>query len=279
MRALDMANRRSSSRSRISTRSFYRYVAMSDPTWLLHCQRILAMPNKRYVKRTVTFLTADEIAALLAAPDRTTWAGRRDHALLLLAVQTGLRASELVGLKRGDVVLGVGAHIRCMGKGRKERATPLRRETAKLLAAWIGNDKDESRPLFPSMRGERLSRDALEHLVRKHCLTASRACPSIGAKRVTPPAPTRRRPSGDRALAWSRKRRDHPDLHPRRHADERARACSRRHAGNPIEPVPARRSAPRVLGRALIMPNSRMADARTTGRQRRPCGIIRIAAL
>ena len=167
-------------------RSFYRYVAMSDPTWLLHCQRILAMPNKRYVKRTVTFLDADEMAALLAAPDRTTWAGRRDHALLLLAVQTGLRASELVGLTLGDVVLGSGAHIRCMGKGRKERATPLRCETAKLLAAWIGNDKDESRPLFPSIRGERLSRDALEHLVRKHCLTAERACPSIGSKRVTP---------------------------------------------------------------------------------------------
>ena len=166
-------------------RSFFRFVAMADPTWLLHCQRILAMPNKRYVKRTVTFLDGDEIAALLAAPDRTTWAGRRDHALLLLAVQTGLRASELVGLKRGDVELGTGAHIRCMGKGRKERATPLRRETAKLLAAWIGNDKNESSPLFPSMRGERLSRDALEHLVRKHCLTASRACPSAsGAARA-----------------------------------------------------------------------------------------------
>jgi integrase/recombinase XerD len=167
-------------------RSFFRYVAMTDPTWLLHCQRILAMPNKRYVKRTVTFLDADEIAALLAAPDRTTWAGRRDHALLLLAVQTGLRASELVGLRCGDVVVGSGAHIRCMGKGRKERATPLRRETAKLLAAWIGDDTDENKPLFPSIRGERLSRDSLEHLVRKHCLTASRACPSIGAKRVTP---------------------------------------------------------------------------------------------
>jgi len=167
-------------------RSFFRYVAMTDPTWLLHCQRILAMPNKRYVKRAVTFLDADEIAALLAAPDRTTWAGRRDHALLLLAVQTGLRASELVGLRRSDVVLGSGAHIRCMGKGRKERVTPLRRETAKLVAAWIGDDKDENKPLFPSIRGERLSRDALEHLVRKHCLTASRACPSIGAKRVTP---------------------------------------------------------------------------------------------
>lgn len=167
-------------------RSFFRFVAMTDPTWLLHCQRVLAMPNKRYVKRTVTFLDADEMAALLAAPDCSTWAGRRDHALLLLAVQTGLRASELVGLTLGDVVLGTGAHIRCLGKGRKERATPLRRDTAKLLATWIGADKDECRPLFPSIRGERLSRDALEHLVRKHCLAAARTCPSIGAKRVTP---------------------------------------------------------------------------------------------
>jgi site-specific recombinase XerD len=167
-------------------RSFFRYVAMTDPTWLLHCQRILAMPNKRYVKRAVTFLDADEIAALLAAPDRTTWAGRRDHALLLLAIQTGLRASELVNLNCSDVVLGSSAHVRCMGKGRKERCTPLRRDTAKLLAAWIGDRRDDSGPLFPSIRGERLSRDALEHLVRKHCLTASRACPSIGTKRVTP---------------------------------------------------------------------------------------------
>jgi site-specific recombinase XerD len=167
-------------------RSFFRYVAMTDPAWLLHCQRILAMPNKRYVKHAVTFLDAEEIAALLAAPDRSTWAGRRDHALLLLAIQTGLRASELMNLRCGDVALGSGAHIRCMGKGRKERCTPLRRDTAKLLAAWIGNRSDNSRPLFPSIRGERLSRDALEHLVRKHCLTASRACPSLTAKRVTP---------------------------------------------------------------------------------------------
>ena len=167
-------------------RSFFRYVAMTDPTWLLHCQRILAMPNKRYVKRTVTFLDAEEIAALLAAPNRTTWAGRRDHALLLLAVQTGLRASELVNLLCGDVALGSGAHVRCVGKGRKERCTPLRRDTAKLLAAWIGDRRDDNRPLFPSIRGERLSRDALEHLVRKHCLTASRSCPSLAAKRVTP---------------------------------------------------------------------------------------------
>jgi integrase len=100
-------------------RSFFRYVAMAEPAWLLHCQRILAMPSKRYVRRAVTFLDADEIAALLAAPDRTTWAGRRDHALLLLVVQTGLRASELVGLTRGDVVLGNGAHVRCMGRAER----------------------------------------------------------------------------------------------------------------------------------------------------------------
>jgi integrase/recombinase XerD len=167
-------------------RSFFRYVAMTDPTWMLHCQRILAMPNKRYVKRAVTFLDASEIAALLAAPDRSTWVGKRDHALLLLAVQTGLRASELISLRNRDVVLGTGAHVRCMGKGRKERSTPIRRETAKILKAWIGDHGDSDLPMFPSIRGERLSRDALEHLVRKHCLTASRTCPSIGAKRVTP---------------------------------------------------------------------------------------------
>lgn len=118
-------------------RSFFRYVAMTDPAWLLHCQRVLAMPNKRYVKRSVTFLDGREIAAMLTAPDRSTWAGRRDHVVLLVALQTGLRASELVNLRCGDVVLGTGAHIRCLGKGRKERSTPLRRDTAKVLQTWL----------------------------------------------------------------------------------------------------------------------------------------------
>lgn len=167
-------------------RSFFRYVALTEPGWLLHCQRILAMPSKRYVKRSVTFLDAEEIAALLAAPDRTTQVGRRDHALLLLALQTGLRASELIALRCKDVIFGAGAHIRCVGKGRKERSTPLRRDTANLIQAWIGAGRDADSPLFPSIRGERLSRDALEHLVHKHCLTAARACPSLAGKRVTP---------------------------------------------------------------------------------------------
>jgi integrase/recombinase XerD len=167
-------------------RSFFRYVAMTEPAWLHHCQRILAMPNKRQVKRAVTFLDAEEIAALLGAPDHTTWVGRRDHALLLLALQTGLRASELVNLNCDDVVFGAGAFVKCLGKGRKDRRTPLRRDTAKLIQAWIRDRKDVAGPLFPSIRGERLSRDALEHLVRKYCAQAAPTCPSLAGKRVTP---------------------------------------------------------------------------------------------
>ena len=183
--------RRNGARSRntrlAAIRSFFRYVAMNEPAYLLHCQRILAMPSKRYVKRTVTFLDREEIAALLAAPDRSTWVGRRDHAILLVALQTGLRASALINLSCKDVVLGTGAHIRCDGKGRKERCTPLRRDTVKLLEQWLRERRGgDGHPLFPTMRGERLSRDALEHLVRRHALTASASCPSLVGKRVSP---------------------------------------------------------------------------------------------
>ena len=185
------AERGNSARSRntrlAAIRSFFRFVAMNEPAYLLHCQRILAMPSKRYVKRTVAFLDGDEIAAVLAAPDRSTWIGQRDHLVLLIALQAGLRASELIGLRRCDVVLGVGAHIRCEGKGRKERATPLRRETAKLLEAWIKERRgEEDQPLFPTMRGDHLSRDALEHLVRRHVDAAGRLCPSLRSRRISP---------------------------------------------------------------------------------------------
>lgn len=168
-------------------RSFFRYVAMNEPAHLLHCQRVLAMPSKRHVKRVVTFLDAKEIAALLEAPDRSTWVGRRDHAILLVALRTGLRASELTGLHCKDVVLGAGAHVWCNGKGRKERSTPLRRDTAKLLEQWLKERRgDGHQPLFPTMRGGKLSRDALEHLVRRHVLAASASCPTLTAKRVSP---------------------------------------------------------------------------------------------
>jgi integrase/recombinase XerD len=183
--------RRNGARSRntrlSAIRSFFRFVAISEPAHLLHCQQVLAMPDKRYVKRSVTFLDREEIAALLAAPDRSTWSGRRDHAILLVALQTGLRASELLGLRCRDVVLGEGAHLRCDGKGRKERCTPLRHDTARLLGRWLKERRGSADdPLFPSIRGERLSRDALEHLVRKHSQAAAASCPSLASKRVSP---------------------------------------------------------------------------------------------
>ena len=185
------SERRNSARSRntrlAAIRSFFRFVAMNEPAHLLHCQRILAMPGKRYVRRTVEFLDRAQIDALLAAPDRSTWIGRRDHAILMLALQTGLRASELINLRRGDIVSGTGAHIRCEGKGRKQRCTPLRRETLQVLEAWLrqcaGTDCD---PLFCTNRGTQLSRDALEGVVRRHTLSASRSCPSLAGKRVSP---------------------------------------------------------------------------------------------
>ena len=168
-------------------RSFYRYVAMNEPEHALHCQRILAMPNKRYVRRTVDFIDRTEMEALLAAPDSATWIGRRDRAILLLALQTGLRVSELINLDCSDVVLGTGAHIRCEGKGRKQRSTPLRRDTIKTIEAWLrerAGDDDEA--VFPTIRGDRLSRDAVEHIVRKYTLEASKACASLNRKRVSP---------------------------------------------------------------------------------------------
>lgn len=168
-------------------RSFFRFVAMNEPAYLLHCQRILTMPSKRHVKRAVTFLDSEEMEAFLAAPDRATWVGRRDHLILLVALQAGLRASELIGLRRRDVVKGAGAHIRCEGKGRKERCTPLRRETARLLEAWIGErNVGEEEPLFPTLRGDHLSRDALERLVRRHGETAARSRPSLAGRNVSP---------------------------------------------------------------------------------------------
>ena len=168
-------------------RSFFRYVAVSEPAWLLHCQRVLAMPAKRYIKPTVTYLDHNEMAALLSAPDQASWHGRRDHLILLVALQTGLRASELVALRNKDVVLGAGAHIKCLGKGRKMRSTPLRRDTTKCLETWMAMRQVEpEQPLFPSIRGGHLSRDALEHLVTKYANIAAKTCPSLANKRVSP---------------------------------------------------------------------------------------------
>lgn len=167
--------------------SFFRYVALHAPQHSALAQRVLAMPCKRFTRRTIAFLSQPEFDALLAAPDRDTWAGRRDRNLLLLAVQTGLRASELIGLRCQDIVLGSGAHVRCDGKGRKERCTPLRKDTAAALRAWLRErDADPTDPVFPNARGQPLSHDGLSYLLSKHLTSARRHCPSLKRKRVTP---------------------------------------------------------------------------------------------
>jgi site-specific recombinase XerD len=167
--------------------SFFRYVAVAEPAHALLCQQVLAMPSKRHQRKTIAFLDAPEITALLAAPDLSTWIGRRDRTLLAVAIQTGLRVSELIGLRREHVVMGSGAHVRCDGKGRKQRCTPLGRETAAILEAWLRRDLPTDGPcVFPSMRGRPLSRDAVEELVARHAQQAQHDCPSLKQKRVSP---------------------------------------------------------------------------------------------
>jgi integrase/recombinase XerD len=167
--------------------AFFRYVALTDPAHALHCQRVLAIPSKRFVRGIVEFLNEKETKALLEAPDTATWIGRRDRTLLLVAVQTGLRVSELIALRREDVTFGAGAHVRCEGKGRKLRCTPLRRDATKVLQAWLRErPPSPDEPVFPSSRGGRISVDAIEHLVAKHAATARRSCPSLEGKRITP---------------------------------------------------------------------------------------------
>jgi site-specific recombinase XerD len=168
-------------------RSLFTYAALRHPEHAATIQRVLAIPPKRFDKGTVAFLTATEVDALLAAPDRTTWEGRRDHALLLLTVQTGLRVSEVTGLNCGDVTLDTGANVRCNGKGRKQRAVPLTETTAAVLKVWLrerGGRPDD--PLFPVRTGRRLSRDAVERRVTKHAATAAEDCPTLQTKRLSP---------------------------------------------------------------------------------------------
>jgi site-specific recombinase XerD len=183
--------RKNSARSRnvrlAAIHSFFRYVALHAPEHSAVAQRVLAMPSKRYLHCPIAFLTPVEVDALLAAPDLATWSGRRDRALLLLAVQTGLRAAELTGLRCADIVLGSGAHVRCVGKGRKSRCTPLGKNTVLVLRSWLRERQGEpSDPVFPTTRGTALSHDALQYMLDKHLPAARRQCPSLKGKRVTP---------------------------------------------------------------------------------------------
>ena len=167
--------------------SLFAYAALRLPEHAGLITRVLAMPPKRHDRAGVSYLTTEESTALLAAPDRDTWTGRRDHALLHVTVQTGLRVSELTGLRCQDAHLGSGPHLRRHGKGRKHRCTPLTNPTVTVLRDWLteraGTDTD---PLFCTRRGGPLSRDAVEHLLTKHVTTAARTCPTLCTKRISP---------------------------------------------------------------------------------------------
>ena len=167
--------------------SFYRFAALEHPEHAHTIARVIVIPTKRHERTTVTYLDLDEIKALLAAPSRGTWLGRRDHALLVLMIQTGVRVSELVGLHVGDAHLGTGAHIRVTGKGRKKRATTLTAETVTILRAWLKERRGQpDEPLFPTRQGRPLSRFTVGVVVSKHAATAAASCPSLTTKRVTP---------------------------------------------------------------------------------------------
>lgn len=168
-------------------RSLFKYAAFEMPDHSAQIQHVLAIPSKRHDKREVNFLTRPEIEALLAAPDKATWVGRRDHALLLLGVQAGLRVSEMTGLDREDVILGRGAHVRCFGKGRKERSTPITPTATKSLQKWLDEPpRHGATALFPNVHGKRLSADAVQYLIAKYARSAGETCPSIKKKRLSP---------------------------------------------------------------------------------------------
>jgi len=166
--------------------SFFRYAAFEAPTHADQIQRVLAIPSKRFTRNQVRFLTRAEVEALLAAPNQRTWFGRRDHAFLLVAAQTGLRLSEITGLVRGDVTLGTGAHVHVIGKGRKERCVPLAKPTVAVLKNWLREPaRGDRQILFPNARGTRLSPDGVHYLLVRHATAAAKICPSLKEKRVT----------------------------------------------------------------------------------------------
>ena len=177
-------------------RSFLRYAAYEEPAQSGLIQRVLAMPSKRQERKLVAFLTRPEthaparsagVDALLAAPDQTTWAGRRDHAFLAVGLQTGLRLSEMTGPQRTDLILETGAHVHCMGKGRKERRTPLTKQVVTILKSWLQEPSPGvGQILFPNTRGGRLSADGVQYLLAKHVTVARQHCPSLSLKNVTP---------------------------------------------------------------------------------------------
>jgi site-specific recombinase XerD len=168
-------------------RSLFAHAALRHPEHAALIARVLAIPPQRFDKVTVSFLDEAEVAALLAAPDRNRWEGRRDHALMFLAIQTGLRLSELLGLNCGDITLGTGAHVRCEGKGRKQRAVPLTNQVESVLRVWLTERRGlRDEPAFPTRTRRRLSRDAIQRRVAAYAAHAAARCPSLKTKSLSP---------------------------------------------------------------------------------------------
>jgi site-specific recombinase XerD len=166
--------------------SLFRFAALTHPEHAESIARVLAIPPKRFERTLVTYLSEAELDALLGACDLSAWTGRRDHALLLLAAQTGLRISELIGLTPADLHLGAGAHVACHGKGRKTRITPLTTATVTVLRDWLGEQRGKPGiSLFPTRRGKPLSRDAIERRISHYATKAAAACPTLHGKQVT----------------------------------------------------------------------------------------------
>ncbi len=168
-------------------RSFFRYLSFELPEHGKQIQSVLAIPAKKHKTILVNYLTRTEVKALLEAPDRNCWSGRRDHAWMLLAVQSGLRVSELTSLVRQDITFDTGAHVHVLGKGRKERCTPITNEMVAILKSWFKEAMvGGMQILFPNQRGGRLSNDGIQYLLKKHVDTASKVCHSLSSKRVSP---------------------------------------------------------------------------------------------
>ncbi len=236
--------------------SLFRYAALRHPEDAAVIQRVLAIPPKRFDRTIITYLSETETDALLAAPDQATRTGRRDHAMLATAVQTGLRASELVSLSVNDVHLGTGAHVSCLGKGRKQRITPLTASTVTILKNWLEERAGlPAGPLFPARTGTPLSRDALERRLAKYAATAAKACPTLAEKKISPHvmrhtghalAGSRRRHHRYRPLARPRVGRHDSGLHSRRPRAQRTGDCQNRSQRRATRTIPAVRRRHRV---------------------------------
>ena len=169
---------------RSAIRSFFTYASFHHPEHAQLIARVLAIPSKRAPAPLVTFLTPTEIDAITVAPDPTTWTGRRDRCLLTVAIQTGLRVSELVALQRDDLTFGVGGHLRCIGKGRKHRAVPVTAHTQRMLTGWLAEHTHG--PVFARSDGQPLTRDAFRRIIDRHTITAAQTCPTLTTKNITP---------------------------------------------------------------------------------------------